>query len=280
MKKSARIAFVWNFSKAKEIYKNWRDGHRAAIEEIGQKHHVEWYFGEEHLGPNGPNLVQFDFLLFWTDATDPIIDRYIGNPARKGIILTSDNGLPGNISKYNVVFCESDPVRDKVRQYGVRAIKAMGTDTKFYMPNSRIEKDIKYLCIGTFSPWKRQRDIAYLGKDLYCCGTIQPDGMEDYQAVVNAGATVEIGYFPAGHIRDLYRRAQNVIIPAIHGSERTCIESLSCGIIPMIIHPLENPRLFSYIKEFQESNLLPREFIIKNYSHELYANKILEGIIE
>ena len=100
-------------------------------------------------------------------------------------------------------------------------------------------KDIKYLCVGCFSPWKRQRDIAYLGKDLYCIGNLEPDGQEDYRAVVDAGATVEVGYFPAEHIRDLYRRTQNVLIPAIHGSERTCLEAMSMGIVPEV-NPNQN----------------------------------------
>ena len=139
-------------------------------------------------------------------------------------------------------------------------------------------KDIKYLCIGTFSPWKRQRDIAYLGKDLYCCGTIQPDGMEDYEIVLKAGATIKVGYFPAKHIRELYKRAQHVIIPAIHGSERTVLESMSMNILPEVTNS-QNIRAKSYIEEYLKSGCkTPREFVVKNYSHKKYAEDLLKGI--
>ena len=139
-----------------------------------------------------------------------------------------------------------------------------------------MNKDIKYLCVGTFSPWKRQRDIAYLGKDLYCIGTIQEDGYEDYQAVVDAGATVEAGYFPAEHIRELYRRAQRVIIPGYEGSGRTVLEAMSMGL------PVEaaedNLKCQSYLQEFRESGLKSRDFILENYSEEVFCKQLLKGI--
>ena len=146
-----------------------------------------------------------------------------------------------------------------------------------------MKKDIKYLCVGCFSPWKRQRDIAYLGKDLYCIGGLEPDGQEDYQAVVDAGATVEVGYFPAEHIRDLYRRAKRVIIPSVHGSERTVLEALSMNIVPEVTNPI-NIRARSYIEEYRQAHkknpkLTPRQFVLKNYSHKQYAQEILKGIL-
>lgn len=139
-------------------------------------------------------------------------------------------------------------------------------------------KDIKYLCIGTFSPWKRQRDIAYLGKDLWCVGTVQPDGYEDLEACEKTGATIEVGYFPAEHIRDLYRRAQNVIIPAIHGSERTVLESMSMNILPEVTNST-NIRAQSYIREYHLSqSKSPRQFILWRYSAKRYAKVILEAL--
>jgi len=138
-------------------------------------------------------------------------------------------------------------------------------------------KDIKYLCIGTYSPWKRQSSIAYLGKDLYCCGTLQPDGQGELNAVANAGCHVEVGYFPAEYIRELYRRAEKVLIPAIHGSERTCLEAMSMNITPEV-NP-DNKKTFSYTEELKESGLTPREFVVQNYSHIKYAKDLLRGMV-
>ena len=88
---------------------------------------------------------------------------------------------------------------------------------------------------------------------------------------------VEIGYFPAEKIRDYYRRAVDVPIPAIHGSERTCLEAMSMDILPKV-NP-NNVRTYSYVIEFVESRMRsPREFVLKNYSHRKYAEDLMKGI--
>lgn len=274
-----KIAIVWFWDRASEIFDNWRDGHRAAIEEIGKNHEVHWFLDKQEPDPT----MGWDFILFWDDSNSAFFTDIHKYECRKGMILTTDPQNFDNLRQLDVVFVESLPVYEAVRSQGIRTIRAMGTDTDFFKP-SKVKKDIKYLCIGTFSPWKRQRDLAYLGKDLYCIGSIQPDGQEDYQAVVDAGATVEVGYFPAEHIRDLYRRAQRVIIPSVHGSERTWLEAASCDILAEILHPEINIRLFSYEKEYlaeKELNpkLTPRQFVVKNYSHKVFAKNLLKGIL-
>ena len=87
--------------------------------------------------------------------------------------------------------------------------------------------------------------------------------------------------FKAEYIRDLYRRAKKVIIPAIHGSERTVLESMSVDIMPEFIKNLDiNTKLDTYITEYISSGFSsPREFIVKNYSHKVYAGKIMEGFL-
>ena len=133
-----KISMIWNFHGAKDIFDNWHDGHRAAIEHIGKKHDLTWFLADDY-----KNAQDCDFLLFWTDSFDPIIDHFSQFKARKGLILTSDNSLnPDNLKKYNVIYCESEPVRKKVEIFGVRTIKAMGTDTDFFSPSEGIKKDI------------------------------------------------------------------------------------------------------------------------------------------
>ena len=114
-----KLAFIWNFGQAKEIFPNWRDGHRAAIEEVGKVHDVDWYLEDEYTQIYDKI---YDFILFWTDATDPVIEKFRLYPARKGIILTSDNNLPGQIADLDVVYCESKPVADRVKLYNKNVI--------------------------------------------------------------------------------------------------------------------------------------------------------------
>ena len=264
-----KIAFVWWFDKANDVYDNWHDGLRAAIDVIGVDNDVDLYVGK-YL-PEG----EYDFILFWDDSNSEFFQHLDKYNCRKGIILTTDPHNIENLRKLDVVFCESEPIYQAVRAQGLRAIKAFGTDTDFFSPTS-VKKDIPFFYPATFSPWKRQSSIAHL-TGLHCVGTVQPDGEEELQACKDNGVKVEIGYFPAEKIRDYYRRAVDVPIPAIHGSERTCLEAMSMDILPKV-NP-NNVRTYSYVKEFVESRMRsPREFVLKNYSHRKYAEDLMKGI--
>jgi len=264
------IAFLWPWDKAHKILPNWRDGHRAAIEELGKIHTVDWYLGKDAL--NVPE--NYDFYLIWDDGSSPAHQNIKG---RKGLMLTTDNTVT-RISPhdYDVIYCESQPVYDLVRQSGMRAIKAMGTDIEFFSPEYD-GKDIEYFYPATFSPWKRQSSIAFLGPDLLCVGTVQPDGSEELKACLESKVKVEIGYYPVEKIRDYYKRAVRVEIPSIHGSERTVLEAMSCDILPSVNK--DNKKAYSYVQEFMDSEIpTPREFVIKNYSQFEYTKNLLKGM--
>lgn len=273
--KKLKIAFIWWFDKASTVYDNWRDGLRAAMEEIGKKHEVQWF-----LDKTLPDPGVYDFLLFWSSTNEEyfsLMDKY---KEPKGLCLTTMPDVSENLRYFDVVYCESQPVYEVVRSFGVRAIRAFGTDTDFFKPDPKKRKDIPYFYPATFSPWKRQDELADLGHMLWLVGTIQPDGVDIYQRCVNRGCHVEVGYFPVSKIRNYFQRAENVVLPAIHGSERTCLEAMACDILPFVTHR-DHVKLYSYIQEFKDSGLTsPREFVLKNYSHKIYAKNILKGIYE
>ena len=277
-----KINFSWYWGRAGEIYPNWRDGLRAALEELSKEHEVSIFCGEVE------PPTDCDFMLFWGDSNCALfnsVDKY----KKKGIILTTDPTNFDNLRKLDVVFCESTPVYEACRAQGLRAVKAFGTDTNFYEATGKMGskaltlRDIPYFYPATFSPWKRQSKIAYLGDKLYCIGTIQPDGLDEAEACRKTGVRVEVGYFPPQTIKDCYMRANHVIIPAIHGSERTALEAMSMNILPRITG--ENKRTFSYLQEFFDWSMKmenlgkwTREFVLENYSEKIYAKKLLEGM--
>ena len=267
-----KICFLWYFSLAEKVYPNWRDGLRGAMEIISKKHDVDWVLGEKL--PED----KYDFILVWSDSNCEFFKHLNEYKGRKGICLTTDPTNMLNISKLDVTFVESQPIFDQIRPWGFRCIKAFGTDTDFYNPNPTIKKDIEFFYPATFSPWKKQGEIAHLGKDLWCVGIMQPDGLDEFNKCREAGVHVEVDYFPAEKIRDYYNRAKNTIIPAVHGSERTMLESMAMGIVPQVLHP-ENVRISSYITEFLNSPYTePRDFILNNYSHTIYSQQLLKGI--
>jgi|GEM_PF-6461382 len=269
-----KLAFIWYWDRATEIMPYWRDGLRGALEHLEKEGHtVKWYLNKE-LPPIDEPL---DALLLWDDSNSEFFNHIDKYTCKKSMILTTDPKNIENLKKLDVVFCESTPVYEAVRKYGIRAVKAFGTDIFFYKPNPKIVKDIEYFYPATFSPWKRQDTLAHLGNKLLCVGTIQPDGMDEFEACRRAGVQLRIGYFPAKQIRLYFQRAKKVIIPAIHGSERTVLEAMACNIVPTI-NP-ENKRTHSYLDEYREDvSTSPRDFVEKFYSHQQYGYKIFHAL--
>ena len=266
-----RLAWIWEWERAKEIEPHWRDGLRGCLEEIAKDHEVDWYLFEV------PKK-DYDWIITWCDSNSNF--SHFFTPRLKGkraIFLTTNPTNYHNLQGFDVVFCESSVVYDECRMRGLRAVKAFGTDTDFFKPG-KVEKDIEYFYPATFSPWKLQSEIAHLGKKLLCVGTIQPDGQNEFNACVQNGVHTEVGYFPPEKIRDYYQRAKNVIIPAVHGSERTVLEAMACNILPQVTNPL-NVKSKTYLDEFKKSGLLlPRDFVLQNYSHKTYAQSVLKGL--
>lgn len=274
-----KIAFVWYWEGASKTYYNWRDGLRAAIEEIDKKHLVGWYMDKTM-----PDIEEdHDIILLWGDSNCEAIHQLYKYRAKKGIFLTTNPTNPDNLRQFDAVFCESDVVFEEVRRLGLKGVKAFGTDTDFFKPK-KTEKDIEYFYPATFSPWKKQSEIAYLGSKLLCVGTVQPDGEDELQACKDSGVRLEIGYFPAEKIKQYYNRAQHVVIPAVHGSERTVLEAMSMNILPEILHPDINKKAYSFIEEYfveKEINpkLTPRRFVLNNYSHKHYAKTVIKSLL-
>lgn len=271
-----RIAFVWYWDKASETMPNWRDGLRAAMEEIAKKHEVVWFLDKQYPDP----AQHWDGIIFWDDSNSKFFDLLDWYKCPVSLCLTTDPQNFENLRKLNAVYCESTPVYNQVRSQGIRAIKAFGTDTDFFCPDETYstEKNIPYFYPATFSPWKRQADIAHLGDDLTCIGTVQPDGALELEECKKNGVNVKVGYFPPGVIRSHYRRAQHVIIPAVHGSERTVLESMACDILPEVTNPL-NVKARSFLNEYRLSEAkTPRQFILRNYTHVKYAKDLLKGL--
>lgn len=265
-----KIAFLWYFSKASSVINNYRDGLRSAMDLIAKDNEVNWFLDKERPDDD------YDALILWDDSNSEFFDYIDDYHAKKALCLTTDPQNFANLRKLDVVYCESEPIYDTVRREGIHAIRAFGTDTDFFKPDPTVKKDIEYFYPATFSPWKRQSAIAYLGDKLLCVGTIQPDGIPEATECRRKGVKVEEGYFPVKKILEYYQRSKNVIIPAIHGSERTILEAMACGIKPEVNK--DNIRAYSYIKELEESGLSPREFVVKNYSHVKYAEQIMKGL--
>lgn len=266
-----RIAFVWYWDRASQILPNWRDGLRGAIEHIEKTHDVDWYLDLEL--PED----EYDGIIIWGDSDCPAIEKLKGYSAKVGICLTTNPHNPRNLIGLDAIYCESQPVYEEVRRLGLRAIKAFGTDTDFFKPDESVERDIEYFYPATFSPWKKQSAIANLGDKLLCVGTVQPDGHEELEACRKSGVSIITEYIPVELIKQYYNRTRKIIIPAIHGSERTVLEAMAMNILPTVAP--ENRKAHSYLNEYRQQFFdTTRDFILANYSHRKYAEALLKGL--
>ena len=128
-----KICFVWYFNRASEIFDNWRDGLRAALEEIRKRgHKIDWLLDEQIPLPVSNDY--YNFILLWGDSNCPAIPLIQDFKAKKGIILTTDPHNVENLRKLDVVFCESQPIYKACINLELNAVKAFGTDTDFYKP--------------------------------------------------------------------------------------------------------------------------------------------------
>lgn len=268
------ISLVWYFDKANWVFPLYRDGVKAAMEELEKRgHKITWHLG---LDPKIPE--DCDFLLLWDSSNSEFIPKLKNYTCRKGLILTTDLGLNlDNLRNFDVIFPEVQYIADNLKAQGLRAIKAFGTDTDFFKPN-QTKKIYEALYPATFSPWKRQNLFADEYKDRgLCIGTVQPDGWDILRYTIEKKTNVFIGYMPVEQLREYYDKSESVCITGWEGSGRTVIEGLSMGL--PVESALDNVKCQSYLKEFHASKLSPRDFAVKYYSASIYADQLLKGII-
>lgn len=289
-----RIAIIWYFDKAKWVEPYWRDGHKAAFDILKKDHEVDFFLGTDFEIED-----KYDFMLLWDSSHSGFIPKLKDYKAKKGLCLTTDLGINiENLRNFDVIFAEAEPVYQAIRNEGIRCIKAFGTDIHFYNDEEKYRtKQFPAFYPATFSPWKRQALFAEaLGSDGVCLGTMQPDGVEIYEKCLQKGVRTLVGYVPAEIVREFYRMSKVVVVTAWEGSGRTVLEALAMNI-PIIV-TRDNHKAVSYLREAGHGALVDpdpkaiqaaywqlvnkkvnsRDFVIKNYSGEVFAKQLLKGM--
>ncbi|MFX0198406.1 MAG: glycosyltransferase [Candidatus Hodarchaeota archaeon] len=292
--KKLNIAVVWYFDKAKWVEPYWRDGHRAAFDILKKKHNVDFLLGTDFKLEDN-----YDFILLWDSSNSEFIPQLREYKAKKGLCLTTDLGINmENLHHFDVIFPEAEPVYQMIRNSGFRAIKAFGADTNFYTnEDTQVTKYFPAFYPATFSPWKRQDLYAEAVRDNgMALGTIQPDGLFYYRKCIEYGVRTIVGYVPAETVRDFYRMSKVVVVPSWEGSGRTVLEAMAMDI-PVIVTK-DNHKAASYMREagvgeivdptpealqkafwkVMNKKVKTRDFILKNYSGEVFAEQLLKGI--
>lgn len=291
----SKIAIIhpWDRSKWNEPV-IW-DGLHGALKIVGEKHQVDWFLqGDE---PDD----SYDWIIPWGVMSIPFnntIEKYRG---KKAIFCAGHPQDKANMDKFDAIFVESPEMLEAFKPYHPRVVLAFGTDTDFFRPTGE-EKMFDAFYPATYSPWKRQDLFAEAtkGYKALTAGYIQPDGFNLYRQCDEIGGYVMGGLVPTNIIAKLYNMSKVVVITGYHGSERTALEAMASGAPVVITRDntltlsllpagaiIVNPDPVSIRKGFEEAlelleegmDLSLRQYVLDNYSHKLYAQKIL-GVIE
>ncbi len=291
-----RVAFIWEFANWSEFAYCWNDGYKAALDIVAKKVDLSWYvapFEELHVNKNN-----YDVLMYWGGPQDKFHKVMVSRPERK-LWLYPGGGVDLELARqYNVVFTEDKIYEDQLKCSGVRVIRATGSNTALFKPEPR-KKVFGAIFPATFSRWKRQDIFAQaMRQEGLCIGTLQPDGYEVLTVCEEQKTKTIVGYLPAEMLVQFYNMSEVVILPVIHGSQRTLLEALGMNI-PVVISnrfkclvdlaeeiggckivDLDPLAIRNAWLEVRGTTTNTRAYVVEHYGEEQFAEKLLRGIEE
>lgn len=283
-----KIAFVWPWDGAKAVRPLVQDGLMTAMDLIGKKHQVDWFMS----GDEPPD--EYDWILVWGVSSVPFNFKLRAYKAKKALMCAGHADDTVNLNQFNAVFVESPLIYKQLKPYCRRLVHAFGVDTGFFKPLS-IPKCIDAVYPATFSLWKRQNLFAEaVGRRGLCFGVVQPDGVEDFDYCNQKGTVALGGLMPHSMMNVMYNVSRTCVITSWHGSERTALEAMAVNVPVVVTNDndltcsllngegvITDPDPVSIRKAFEKALTMKvntRSYILKHYTAEIYAKKILEVI--
>jgi glycosyltransferase involved in cell wall biosynthesis len=164
------------------------------------------YFGEARVGAARSRALRpvLAWLARWDRATAGRVDHFIANSAF----------VAGRISRY----------------YNRRAsVLHPPVDTRFFTPDGR-DPDAHFLVVSALVPYKRIDIALAAARDAGVPLRIVGDGPDAPRLRALAGPRVEwLGTLDAEALRDEYRRASAVVLPAEEDFGIVPLEAMACG---------------------------------------------------
>ena len=284
-----RIAIIHPWDRAKWNEPLMWDGLHGALKLVGEKHQVDWFLQSDEPDDS------YDWIIPWGVMSIPFNNTIEKFKGRKAIFCAGHPQDIANIEKFEAIFVESPAVQEQMSKHHKNVTIAFGTDTDFFQPREE-KKIFDAFYPATFSDnWKRQQLFAEaVGNRGMACGMLQPDGAVGFEACKKNGTYTMEGLIPTRLIADLYNMSKTVIITSWHGSERSTLEAMACNV-PLVLVS-DNDLACSLVNEeviivkpdvdsirggFERAlrqEVSTRDYILENYSHVQYAEKILEVI--
>lgn len=199
----------------------------------------------------------------------------------------------------DIVFTESKSYIDWMKSKGVKkVVQAFGTNTELFKP-MKMPKFWDGFFPATGAAWKRHNLFAEALKDKgLVCGWWQPHEPQCLQTCIDNGTGILHHQMPESIVY-LYNMAHTVVITSsdVGGSQRSVLEAMACNrpVIVMadstmtseyvmeagegmIVEP-NVPDIQKAVAEMKGKEVNTRDWIMKNYSEFIYADKVKEGIL-
>ena len=247
-----------------------------------------------------------DVILHWADLTRPnaIPLSALGIP--QALCFAGGNTAGETLPAFDHVMVESNSYLERFAAAGVSVSYAFGTNTALFKPTG--QKKIFDICFpATYCDWKRHKLLATTvsvgGFSCITAGWQYPVREADCWQVMQG-----VGGFVLPHIGPealvaVYNASKVCVVPSRSdgGSQRTVLEAMACGLpvvtcedsektsefvrragYPQFAVPPEAVCLqdatFEALYNREEIGQKNRQFVLDNFSEDIYARQIEEGL--
>lgn len=293
------ISFCWQGLSQKQIYGQWGDGLEGAMRIIEKEYTVFYQEPWEE--------IKGDIILYWeSPVTECGKDRenYVKikhNPKPKILLFAGGQIKREWVDGFNLLLVESRINEEECEALGIPWMRAFGVNTEKMKPEKQ-PKVFDAVFPSTCAGWKRQALFSRALKEKgVLCGRFQESDPIGF-ITARANNTAIFNELPYHAVNSLYNMAHCCVNTSDYwgGGQRTTLESLATNT-PVIVMA-DSPKNREYIEESgcglvvepneedirkaieeiktwsQERKEKGRDYILKKYSHEIYAKQIIEGI--
>lgn len=264
-----------------------------------------------HVSPNPAKAVlewKPDVIVFFGDFSRPIMGELenCGIPIAQ---LYSGGRFTHFAHVPQLIFVESKSYIEWMKtipQIKGKVIQAFGTNTELFKPYPDQPKFFDAFFPATFASWKRhQLFTEAMGSRGLVCGWWQEHEMDIIRQAMKGNVGI-LHHQPAESMALLYSMARSVVVTSMDtgGSQRTVLEAMACNVPTIVM--ADSTMTSEYIRECQKDGfragmiiepnvadirkavdqIIPlgptdaREWIMKNYSEYIYADKVRDGLVE
>lgn len=288
-----RLAFVWNGYRLHNG-KRFKDGLWAALQILKQKYEVRGFEPWETEMING---FRPDVILYWAALCEKEVGLITQLPYKKALCFAGGPITADNAQGFDLYFTESEENEKEFEALGKPWMRAFGVNENLFKP-IKLTKKYDAIFFGTHALWKRNNLFAEaVGTRGVSIGLFQEHEKECYEICKEKGCETKdevpkevlVGYINQSHTAlntaNYWGGGQRMVcealacnVPVIVMSDapKNCeiVEDSGCGLIV-------NPNVEEIREAIEKLKGIEvgREFILENYSSQIYAGQLEKGLL-